>query len=425
MTGAAPVAGSTRPYYGWVVAIAAAGGFAVSSGIGNWAFGAFVKPLESDFGWSRAQTSVASGAGLFAIGVASPIVGWWVDRWGPRSAILAGSLLTATGFVALAGIQDLWQFYVLYTATAFVRTLTTYIPLLSLVARWFPENNGRAMGIVMAGLGFGGVIFAPVATLLIQALGWRGAYVALGGIFVAYFLPTALLVLRDRAVPRRLSAGAAETAYEEGRSWGLAEAVHTRAFWVLNLAISLMWVSQVGFMAHAQPFFEWRDFSPGVAALVVGLAALLAAAGRLGAGVVYDRMRQPRTFALGVCACGSAALAVLVWSTHPAAIAIFLVLWGIGSGGSAILPPVLTSAGYGTRYIGTLLGFTEVTGSAGSALGPLLGGLLFDSSGSYTPAFLTWVAIFALTGVCFAAFVAVRRSEPPRAVIIANTSAAS
>lgn len=412
-----------RIYFGWIVAVAAAGGFAVSSGIGNWAFGAFVKPLEADFGWSRGQTSVASSAGLFAIGVASPVVGWWVDRWGPRSAILTGSVLSAIGFVSLSAIQDLWQFYVLYTATAFVRTMTTYIPLLTLVARWFPENNGRAMGIVMAGLGFGGVIFAPVATLLIETLGWRAAYAALGAIFGAYFLPAALFAMRERVLPACSPTTAATV--EEARSWGLAAAVRSRAFWLLNLAISLMWVSQVGFMAHAQPFFEWRDFTPGVAAVVVGLAALLAAAGRLGAGVVYDRLHQPRTFALAACICGSAALAVLVWSTHPAAIAIFLVLWGVGSGGSAILPPVLTSAGYGTRNIGTLLAFTEVTGSAGSVLGPLLGGVLFDSSGSYTPAFLTYVAVFAVTGLCFAAFVAARGTETPRPVIIANSGAAS
>ncbi len=396
--------------YRWVIVFVAAAGFAVSTGIGNWGFGAFVRPLEAEFGWSRTQVSGASSLSLLIFAFSSPFVGWWVDRWGPRSAMAIGGLVTGVAFVALSGVQNLWQFYVLFGGATILRTLTTYIPLAALVSRWFPTNAGRPMGILMAGFGFGGVIFAPVATLFIEAFGWRQAYVLLGFIMAAYFVPVALLVVRDRPPGQvanpELTAGGGDGIDH----WTLGDALRTRSFWVLNLGIALMWCGQVGFIAHAQPFMEWREFDREAAAVFVGLAALSSSVLRVFTGAAYDRLRRPSLYALVMFAAAGSSLALLAFSTATPALWAFLALWGIGAGGAVLLAPLAIAQAYGHRHIGKFLAFTEVTGSFGTALGPLGAGMLYDRTGSYVPAFLVFAAVMLGSGLCFAAFAASRRS---------------
>jgi MFS family permease len=398
-------------YYGWVIAVAAGLGFAVSTGVGNWSFGAFVQPLEDEFGWRRGELSGGASVAMLGIVLGSPLLGIWIDRWGPRSAMLVGGLLGGVGIMLLSQVQTLWHFYALLGLTAVVRTGTTYVSLTALVSRWFPGDSSRGMAIVMSGLGIGGVVFAPLATFLIDALGWRGAYVVLGLIMAGYFVPVAAFIVRDPHA-RRTRDGRGAGAMASG--WAYGDAIRSKTFWLLNLSMALLWFNQVGMMSHAQPIFEWQGFEPGPAATIVGLAALSATAFRLFAGVSYGRLGRPRLFALAVAGAGSASLAILLLPVTQLTVVVFLVLWGIGSGAMVILPPMLTADTYGQRSLGKLLAFTEVTGGVGSVTGPIVGGLLFDSTGSYVPALQVYFVTYVLCGFCFAAFSTARsQTRPP------------
>lgn len=397
---------ASRVYYGWVVTVAAAIGFGVSAGIGNWGFGAFVRPLEAEFGWSRGEVSAAASIGMAAILLGSLPVGWWVDRFGARSAIAFGAVGTAIGFMAMSQVQTLWQFYAIFGVTAFFRTFTTYIPLIAIVGLWFPGSSGRAMGLIMAGLGMGGVVFAPIATGLIEGFGWREAYVILGVIMAGYFLPASLLVMRS---PRRAAISGATADATRLDGWAFGEALRSPAFWLLNVGIGFMWVGQVGFISHAQPLFEWRGYSPETAAAFVSLAALCVTLTRLVAGWLYVRLRRPALFALVVSVVAAAGLANLLPPVSQITLVAFFALWGLGSGAMVLLPPTLTADTYGQRSLGKLLAFTEVVGGFGSVGGPILGGVLFDSTGSYATPFFVYVLSTLVAGLALVIFVRVHR----------------
>ena len=114
--------------------------------------------LEAEFGWSRAEVSGIPSVGIFVVAAGAPLVGWWVDRWGVRTAFLAGAVSSGLCLAALAYAEELWQFYLLYGLASFFRTLTSYIPLVAVVSRWFPDKRGGPLGLLLAGVGVGGVI---------------------------------------------------------------------------------------------------------------------------------------------------------------------------------------------------------------------------------------------------------------------------
>jgi MFS family permease len=391
----------------------------VTIGIGNWSFGAFVQPLEAEFGWSRAEVSGVSSVGIFAVAACAPLVGWWVDRWGVRTAFVVGALASGAGFAALAYAQELWHFYLLYGLASFFRTLTSYIPLVAIVSRWFPDKRGGPLGLLLGGAGIGGAVFAPLATYLISGWGWRTAFVYLGAVMAGYFVVLAAFV---REAPGALRNPITRDARAEPRpaepSTLLGDAVRTAPFWMLNAAIALTWFTQMAFIIHAQPFMESRGFAPSAAALIVGAAALAPSVARIGLGPAYDAFGRPHFYVLAVCVAGGLSLLVATASTAPAAILLFLALWAIGSGGSALMPALLVAQTYGSRRLGSFLAFTEVTGAAGTLSGPIISGVLFDSTGSYGTAFSVTAVMFVLAGVAFAVFV--RTAPRPSPVPVAS-----
>ncbi len=400
--------GSRRVFYGWWIVLASIGCLAVGSGIAQWSFGAFVNDLEAEFGWSRAQVAGAPSVGLLALAVASPLAGLWVDRLSIRSAVVFGAVMTAISFAALGLVQELWQFYLLYVCSTFFRVWTSYIPFSALTNRWFIRYRGRAVGLTTMGYGLGGFVFAPVITFLVSLVGWRPAYALSGAMIAVVLVPLALLVIRDRPEqvglrPDGDDVSATPSSHphrDPSISLSLRQAMASRSFWVLNLAIALLWTSQVSYAVHGQPFFESRGYAAGTAAALLGGSTLGAGLIRGGSGFVYDLFRTPRILAFLLCVAGAGGLLVLSVSSAGAILPVFFVLWGIGAGGGPIMPPLLLARYYGSAHLGALLGFTEVT-SAIMVFGPITGGAIYDATGSYTAAFALFSGVLLASGFLF------------------------
>ncbi len=418
MSGAAAAvrARTGRVFYGWWVVAASVVCLATSSGVQQWSFGAFVPELEKEFGWSRAEVATAPSLAFLSLALGAPLVGLWVDRFSIRFGVLFGATMTGLCFASLSQVQEIWQFYALYFVSNFFRIWTTYIPFSTLMNRWFLRDRGKAVGLSTAGYGLGGVIFAPLITFLVQTLGWRPAYVASGLILFLTVAPLALLVLRDRPSDRGLEpdgvpAGevtAARGAEASRVSWTLRDAMSDRTFWILNLAILLLWISQVSYGVHAQPFFESEGYHAGVAATLLGVSTLGAAIARGASGFVFDRFPSPRVFIFLLSCCLCVGYATLSFSAAPLALVVFFLFFAVGSGGSPIVPPLMLARYYGSRHLGALLGFTELTSSAMLA-GPILGGVIFDATGSYQVAMALYAAIVLASGLLFLA------ARPPAA----------
>lgn len=410
-------------YYGWWVVFAATGALCVSSGVSFWAFGLYIDPLEEEFGWSRAEISGAISLAWLVSGLLGPLVGIWVDRYGPRSAMMLGSVLLAVSYFFLATIDTLWELYLLYFISSAFRAWMFYIPVQALVSRWFTYRRGQALGITTAGFGFGGFIFTPLLILIIEQWGWRQAYALSGVILLAYFLPATIFLIRNRPedvgarepeVPRPAPA-AREVPW--GESYTLGQALRTRSFWLLAMGLNLMFMAQLSFLVHAVPFYRSEGLSPGVAAALVSANTALYTTLRLSLGFLADRV-PPRTIALILTLFQAATLSIIIFSTAPPVLALFVLLWALGQAGGPIIEPLLISRTFGVAHFGSILGASGLVATTGQVVGPVIGGWLFDVTGSYDIAFLVYVGSFLLAATCYALFAPPRGRRAPAAATL-------
>ncbi|MDP6100926.1 MAG: MFS transporter, partial [Dehalococcoidia bacterium] len=254
--------------------------------------------LIGEFGWSRAEVSLGFSLSLGLSGLAAPMVGRWVDRRGPRSAIILGATATAGTYLLLATTENLWQWYLYMSLNGLLRHFVFIIPFMALLARWFDRRLSVAGAVLGAGLMVGGMLVVPVMRVLIDSLEWQGAFVV-AGVSVLVVVPLlAVTVIRDTpadvgelpdGVPRPEGQSPGEMPGPTG-GLSLRAALHTRLFWALTLGMTLYPFGMVTWVAHSAPFYESVGLSPGTAAFLISLSAALAIPPRLLAGHFADRI---------------------------------------------------------------------------------------------------------------------------------------
>src|SRR5271155_2658068 len=189
-------------YYGWRVVLAACLG--VMAGFGSlfvYTFSVFVKPLAAEFGWSREAISSGFAIAAVTLGVISPLLGRWIDRFGPRRIIL--TCMTVYGFAILSLSllrSGLWQFYVTCFVIGIVGNGAAHLAYSRSISTWFHRRLGMALAFVMAGAGLGAMILPVVAQSIISRSGWRAAYASLGGLALLLGLPLSWRYIRERGV---------------------------------------------------------------------------------------------------------------------------------------------------------------------------------------------------------------------------------
>src|SRR5262245_7146992 len=252
----------------WILLGAAFVTFMVSSACMQ-SYSVFLVAFIEAFGWSRGETSIAYSVSQLVSGVTSPLVGVLVDRLGPRRLVLIGGVLLALGLLASAFVHALWQVILLYgvvmTLGANCLGLVVFVPLLS---RHFVHNRGMAVAIVQSANGFARAFSAPLSQVLIAELGWRGAYLAQGGLMAAVVLPLAAL-FRGTEPAHAVAAQAAPA------SWTLRRAMRTPHFWLLFLVYVFPGLGCFLVGLHLLAFPVTLGLCKLYAAEVLGIGALL------------------------------------------------------------------------------------------------------------------------------------------------------
>jgi MFS family permease len=184
-------------YYGWRVVLAACLG--VMAGFGSlfvYTFSVFVKPLAGEFGWSREAISSGFAIAAVTLGVCSPLLGRWIDRFGPRRIILACMTIFGCATVSLSLLRSgLWQFYVTCFVLGVVGNGAAHLAYSRSISTWFRRRLGMALAFVMVGAGLGAMILPVVAQSIISRYGWRAAYASLGGLALLLGLPLSWPIL--------------------------------------------------------------------------------------------------------------------------------------------------------------------------------------------------------------------------------------
>jgi MFS family permease len=395
---------SGRVFYGWWVVVAAGIGLAMHFGpIIVATFGVFLKPLSQEFGWNRAQISLAFSLATLGVTLAVPFIGRLVDRFGARRVILPAVLLFGLSVLSLSFLSaPLWHFYAIYLLMGVVGSGTTPVPYAKVLSRWFDRQRGLALGLAVAGSAIGATFMPAVAQALIAAVGWRHAYVLLSLMAMGVTIAVVGLLLKETPqlmglAPDGEVVGHAGVAKPRDHEGGLSfqEARRTRTFWLMVGAFFLMSVSFHGYIVHLVPLLTDRGLSAQSAALTASLAGGSALIGRVGIGYLLDRFFAPSVavwffggFALGIFLLWGGALGGLVF--------VAVVLVGLGVGAELDVMPYLVSRYFGLRAFGEIYSYTFAIFTLGGVVGPPLMGAGFDATGSYSVVLGTFV-VAALT----------------------------
>jgi MFS family permease len=393
-----PVAAGSGIFYGWWVV---AGSFLIlliTVGTALYTPPVFLVPLQEHFGWSRAAISTAGAIAALTTGVMSPLVGVWTDRYGARMVMAGGALAMGCGFALYSAMTELWHFYAISVLAALGTACVAWLPNQALVSGWFSRKRGLAMGIALAGIGFGGLGMSPLAAALISRLGWRTTYLTLAALVLFLVVTVILAVVRNRPAelglrpdgdPEPPGPPGEEVVSAGPGAAGLtvAESVRTRAVWVLMVANLLMIFGTMSVIGHLVALLRDAGFEGQAAATSLGLAIGVSVIGRLGFGPLADRFEK-RAIMIFTGILLAAAVACLLRVGSPAAVPAFVILFGLGLGGSAVLLPLLVGECFGLLSFGAILGMIMISATVGAAIGPVLTGRIFDVTGSYQSALI-------------------------------------
>jgi MFS family permease len=403
-------------YYGWWIVAASFSILRITVGIGLYGPPVFLVPLQDHFGWSRAAVAGGSAVGALTVGVVAPLVGVWIDRYGSRKVMTIGALVMGCAFCLFSAIQSLWQLYALNVVAAFGISCVAWIPNQTLISNWFSQKRGQAMGITLAGIGFGGLAMPPLAGFLIAEFGWRVAFGSLGSLVLLIVVTVTLAVVRSRPEDMGLlpdgeplgsrektgapTHGNPEDAGAPGLSLG--ESLRTGAFWILCLAHVLWTFGSMSLIGHLPAFLTDQGFESPRAAGYLAFAIGLSVVGRLSFGFLADRFTK-RWIMCGALVLQALAVLCLFRVHSFGALPGFVLLFGMGLGGGAVLIPLLIGECFGLRAFGKVLGVVTISATLGAAAGPVSTGRIFDVTGSYELAFIFHIVSFTAgaVAICF------------------------
>ena len=372
----------------------------------QFAFGFFVQPLEDEFGWSRTQVNVSLSLGVVA-SLLSPIIGNMMDRIGARWTMTGSVLLVATAFLLRLMMTELWQFY-LFSIIMFAGTPgATMMPAGRLVLTWFPQTRGRMMGLVTSGNNIGSGVAVPIVAGLIGLIGWRWTW-GLIGIALLGLALIILLTIRDNADEIKKEQGKRWAPHidgktlEENSSAGLtvSDAVRTSAFWLLVIGMTLQQFVRTGVVSQLVPHLEQVGFNRAIAAGMMIMLAFFAASSKLIFGRLSESITARISFIVIMILQGIG-LTILLASSGTFITWIAIVVFGLGMGGVGTLTPLVIFDMFGLKQFGSITGLANLGITIPVLIGPILAGLIFDSTGEYNIMFAVTICLLAISIGCF------------------------
>lgn len=376
----------------------------------HFTFGVFLKPLAEEFQWGRGATAFAYTLQWWVSSPAAILLGWLSDRIGPRKVLLFGGLIFGIGILLSGSIQNLWQFYLYFGFLAGFGRAAARAPLLSAVFQFFNRRKGLAIGITLSGTGIGTFLFPPLARYVISVMDWRAAFFVLGSISSLIILVTAFIIRRPKPGEVEAGIGGSDPKAKDSdiggilgspdQVWTVSQVLRHRVFWIFLVTGLACCISHSLPLAHIVAYATDRGIEDLTAANVLGLVGISAAVGRLFWGATSDRIGARKTvlccIALQTAMMFWVAFAESAWAFH-----LFAISFGLAYGGVLPLYAVVTRELFGMRRFGTVYGMHSFATSIGMGGGAIVGGFLFDYTGSYFLPFMTSTAL-GLIAILFA-----------------------
>ena len=384
-----------------------------ATGSSYYAFPVFFDALMREMEWSRGQTGAALSIGMFVIGIVSLAIGGIIRKAGVKKVMVFGSVLAATGFALLSTVSALWQLYVYYGLVLSVGLAGIFvIPNFTAVQSWFVEKRGMALGIASTGIGVGGLVMAPIAGWLISLYDWQTAFLFMAGIVALLGVSVSGFIMRTKeedksthTVGRR---GVNDSGILSMDGFSLSQAIRQRTFWFISIGWMLWaWAVSVGF-THQVAFAVDMGIERTVAAGAVGLLSAISIPSRLIFGRLGDAIDKRFLFMLSSSLL-VAALIVLLHTTNVLMLYVYSLLLGASVGANGPIMPDLIADYFGTTYFGVIYAASFFVHITGTVIGPIFGGWIFDTTGTYSLAFIVSI-VLSLVAI-IAVYLAGRRNR--------------
>ena len=378
-----------RFFYGYIVVAISFIIMAVIWGAYN-AFGVLFKPILAEFGWTRAMTSGAFSLAWLIQGFLGVFIGRLNDRLGPRIVMTLSGFFIGLGYLLMSCINTVWQFYLFYGLVIGMGMAGAYVPLTSTTVRWFLGRRSMMTGIVTTGTAVGILILPPMTSHFISLYDWRVSCLILGGIVLVIVLVAAQFL---KGAPSQAGLKPyGQDKKDDGklvgtrREFSLEEAVKTRPFWMFTVnSFCLGFIAWI-FMVHIAPHVTDLGMSEATAATVLATVGGFSVIGRLGLGILADRIENRKAYFIGFIMLPVAFFALMpateLWMFY-----LIAALFGFGSSAGILQPPMIAAL-FGLNAHGLILGVATLGYTIGGAVGPLVGGYIFDVTHSYQLAFL-------------------------------------
>ena len=424
-SGSAPehTQGGGRVFYGWWIVVASCVVMGSSAGIMQYSATLFFKPVADTLGISRTVLSIAVALGRVGGAIEAPIVGYFIDRLGPKWPMRFGLALAGIGLILFGLFADsLILFFLTWTVmvTLGLGSIGGFAPAWAAINNWFVRKKGRAMGIGMSSHGIGGALLAPVIASLIVLFGWRIAAMLAGLAIIFLVLPVTSLIrtrpedmgLRPDGDPptspldtRRLVGESSGSTQENTTNlrdtvvdYSVRQAVRTSTLWILILAMGIRQFGQAGMLLHLGPLLQDRGFGIIQTGGAVGLLALMAVPGALACGWVSDYF-QRRYVMTTIVIAETAALAVLFLATTTWQLYIFIIIYGFGQG-AHVLNRAILGEYFGQRNYGKIWGVIAMSTTLLS-WGQVYAGWIYDTTRSYNIAIMTFIVLYAAAAMLY------------------------
>lgn len=361
--------------------------------------GLFQAPVTAELGISRSQFSMLGMITSLSGMALSPLAGKALGKWKIRYIMTAAAAICSLSYASLSLAREAWHLYLsaLFMGCSYV--FLTNVPVTILMNRWFVKKRGLVISLAFAGSSIGTSILSPVVTRLISSIGWRNAFLLLGLGMCLLLVPSIFLVIRDSPEEKKLTAYGAQEAHHSAsapsRGLPLATLRKTPVFWVFVIGIIAVALT-LGCSHHLPSHVTDVGFSAETAAFIVSLYSFVAIFAKLIMGAVFDRFGLIAGLLLGTVSMFFTFVSLLAGHSMGFLIAAAFC-YGMGSSCGTILPPVMTERMFGGKYYGENYGLVHAFVSLCMGVNNLLFAAAYDSTGSYTTA---WIggAILAVLG---------------------------
>ncbi|MBT3790515.1 MAG: MFS transporter [Alphaproteobacteria bacterium] len=352
------------------------------------AYGLFFKNFEVEYGWSRTLLSSSMSIAFFLSGVLAFFGGYLSDRFGPRLVLIVSGLLGCTGYVLLSQITEPWHLVVVFGLFIGVGLATHDVVTLSTIAKLFEKRRGIMTAVVKVGTATGQMVVPLVAAFLIALYDWRLALIILG-IGGAVVLVVAAFLMKNPAAKNTngVQADVPGTSFADARK--------SPVFWMICAIQFCFFITLATIPLHIVIHGMDLGMTPAVAASLLSVMGGASIIGRLSVGGLIDRIGGKRALIFCFLPLIASLLAFYAISV-PWMLFVGVAVYGVGHGGFFTVTSPTIAQYFGLKAHGKLFGLVLFFGMFGGGLGPILGGRVFDMTGSYGPAFLTLASLAAV-----------------------------